>query len=211
MKKWFEWQQLNQHVESDVEYIVNNVREHCHIITDWITNNLSQFQEQYFYSQQEYHKKLSQSYPEISIEKIQEWISDPEFDFLLKQTARYDELTLPWETFQTFNSQCNNLFDIESDNSEIVITRQKPGQTSPVHYDRRKSTDYGLNGQENRISRWLVMLEDQHPGQCFLMNKTFLTWKMGDVISWPNTELPHGASNFGFYDRYTLRITGKLR
>lgn len=212
MKKWFEWQQKNQHIDADSKsFIVDNVKEQCNIILDWILKNSNKFVENYFYSQQSYTEKLLRSYPNLSHETVEKWILDPEFDFLLKETAKFEEIKIPWNLFLEFSNRCGDLFPIEKKGSEIVITKQKPGQTSPVHYDRKKYSDYGLENQnETDIKRWLIMLEDQQVGQCFLMNNAYLSWKQGDVICWNNTELPHGASNFGFYDRYTLRITGKL-
>jgi hypothetical protein len=212
MKKWFEWQQKNQHVDSDsTSFIIDNVKDQCNIIMDWVLKNSDKFVETHFYGQNNYTEKLLKSYPELSHDEVEQWILDSQFDFLLKETAKFEEIKVPWDVFLDFSNQCKDLFSIDKTGSEIIVTKQKPGQTSPIHYDRKKYSDYGLDDQrEKNIKRWLIMLEDQHPGQCFLMNNTYLSWKQGDVISWENTELPHGAANFGFYDRYTLRITGKL-
>jgi hypothetical protein len=212
MKKWFEWQQKNQHRETSTEnYILENIKTQCNYILSWMKENSDNFKEVFFYNQNDYAKKLSYSYPELSYNKIKDWVDDPEFDFLLKETAKFEELNVPWSIFLEFSKLCNGLFSIDYEGSEIVITKQKPGQTSPVHYDRRKHSDFKLSrDNENNVKRWLVMLEDQMPGQMFLMDNSYLSWKKGDIISWENTKLPHGAANIGFYDRYTLRITGKL-
>ena len=86
-----------------------------------------------------------------------------------------------------------------------------PGQMFPWHYDRFKSNVFtGVHDKENKVKRWLVMLDDQKPGQVFLMGDQYIEWKKGDVIAWQNVELPHGGGNFGYWPRFSLRITGEI-
>ena len=80
----------------------------------------------------------------------------------------------------------------------------------PVHSDRYvKYIDlFNLQGQEYRIRRALVLLENWKPGHYLeAMGKPYVEWEAGQVVEW-TYDTPHMAANLGLEDRYTLQITG---
>jgi hypothetical protein len=80
----------------------------------------------------------------------------------------------------------------------------------PVHGDLyvKYIQLHNLQGQEHRIRRAIVFLEDWKSGHYFEGFGTALTnWSAGTTIEWTyNT--PHMAANIGLEPRYTLQITG---
>ena len=88
--------------------------------------------------------------------------------------------------------------------------RMTTGTVLPMHRDLyvRYITLFNLQGQENRIRRAIVFLEDWKPGHYFEGNSTAKTdWLAGDVVEWCY-DAPHLAANLGLEPRYTLQITG---
>jgi hypothetical protein len=88
--------------------------------------------------------------------------------------------------------------------------RMSTGTVLPTHSDLyvKYVKLHNLQGQEHRIRRAIVFLEDWKPGHYSEIDgKAFVDWKAGDVLEW-NYDLPHAAANIGLEDRYTLQITG---
>jgi hypothetical protein len=90
--------------------------------------------------------------------------------------------------------------------------RMNTGTVLPTHGDLyKKYIDlYNLQGQENRIRRAVVFLEDWQSGHYFEGLGIPLTqWQAGTVVEWPY-DTPHMAANIGTAPRYTLQITGHV-
>jgi hypothetical protein len=90
--------------------------------------------------------------------------------------------------------------------------RMSTGTILPTHGDLylRYVDLFSLRGQEQRIRRAIVFLEDWKPGHYFEGNSTAKTdWLAGDVVEWCY-DAPHMAANLGLEPRYTLQITGWL-
>jgi hypothetical protein len=90
--------------------------------------------------------------------------------------------------------------------------RMTTGTVMPTHSDLylKYVTIHNLQGQEQRIRRAIVFLEDWRPGHYSEVNgEGIVNWSAGDVIEWAY-DLPHAAANIGLEDRYTLQITGWL-
>lgn len=88
--------------------------------------------------------------------------------------------------------------------------RMNTGTILPTHSDLylRYIDLFNLKGQENRIRRAVVFLEDWRPGHYAEYNKVAkVNWKAGDVVEW-QYDAPHMAANMGADPRYTLQITG---
>jgi hypothetical protein len=88
--------------------------------------------------------------------------------------------------------------------------RMSTGTILPVHSDLyvRYIDLFGLAGQEHRIRRAVVFLEDWQSGHYFEgAEKPVVNWQAGDVVEWIY-DLPHMAANVGLDPRYTLQITG---
>jgi hypothetical protein len=90
--------------------------------------------------------------------------------------------------------------------------RMSTGTILPTHNDLylRYVDLFKLNGQEQRIRRAIVFLEDWKPGHYAEYNSTAkVDWQAGDVVEWCY-DAPHMAANMGLEPRYTLQITGHL-
>ena len=86
----------------------------------------------------------------------------------------------------------------------------RTGTVLPAHQDLyKKYTElFGLAGQEHRIRRAIVFLEDWKSGHYFEgLGEPLTRWCAGTVIEWPYAT-PHMAANIGLEPRYTLQITG---
>jgi len=90
--------------------------------------------------------------------------------------------------------------------------RMSTGTVLPTHGDLylRYVELFNLQGQEHRIRRAVVFLEDWKPGHYAEYNYVAKTnWLAGDVVEWCY-DAPHMAANLGLEPRYTLQITGWL-
>jgi hypothetical protein len=88
--------------------------------------------------------------------------------------------------------------------------RMGTGTILPTHGDLylRYVDLFNLRGQEQRIRRAIVFLEDWKPGHYAEYNSTAkIDWRAGDVVEWCY-DTPHMAANMGLEPRYTLQITG---
>jgi hypothetical protein len=86
------------------------------------------------------------------------------------------------------------------------------GTVMPVHQDlyRRYIEVFNLQGQEAKIRRALVLLEDWESGHYLeLDGEPIVNWRAGDTVEW-QYDTPHMAANIGLKPRYTLQITGHL-
>jgi hypothetical protein len=92
----------------------------------------------------------------------------------------------------------------------VSYYRMRTGTVMPEHQDlyRRYVELFNLQGQEETISRALVLLEDWKPGHYLeVQGIPYVNWSAGQTVEWTyNT--PHMAANIGLEDRYTLQITG---
>jgi hypothetical protein len=90
--------------------------------------------------------------------------------------------------------------------------RMNSGTVLPTHQDLYvKYIDlHGLQGQEHRIRRAIVFLEDWQPGHyAEYEDRAFVDWRAGAVVEWCY-DAPHMAANLGPTPRYTLQITGHV-
>jgi len=90
--------------------------------------------------------------------------------------------------------------------------RMGTGTVLPAHGDLylRYIELFKLQGQEHRIRRAIVFLEDWKSGHYAEYNSTAkVDWRAGDVVEWCY-DAPHMAANLGLEPRYTLQITGWL-
>jgi len=88
--------------------------------------------------------------------------------------------------------------------------RMGPGTVLPTHQDTYKKYIglFNLQGQEHRIRRAIVFLEDWKSGHYLELKGVPVTgWKRGFTVVW-NYDDPHMAANLGTDYRYTLQITG---
>lgn len=90
--------------------------------------------------------------------------------------------------------------------------RMDTGVVLPKHSDLYKAYIrlFNLQGQENKIYRAVLFLEDWSPGHyAEYDNEPFVNYCAGDCVIW-RYDTPHMAANLGLSPRYTLQITGHI-
>jgi hypothetical protein len=90
--------------------------------------------------------------------------------------------------------------------------RMNTGTVLPTHSDLylKYINLYHLQGQEHRIRRAIVFLEDWKTGHYFEgLAEPCTQWSAGQVMEW-TYDTPHMAANIGPEPRYTLQITGHV-
>jgi hypothetical protein len=87
-----------------------------------------------------------------------------------------------------------------------------PGSSLPRHIDIYKKYIelFNLKGQEHRIRRAVVFLEDRKQGHFAECEDVgYSDWLAGFTLVW-RWDSPHSAINMGSKPRYTLQITGHI-
>jgi len=214
MKKWFEYQESLQKKTDAVlqdNFIEFNIAEAVVPIREWaLKKNLQIEKNDACFNKKTYIEEIIKSYPESKLDTktIESWILDPEFDNLMNVAGKRIRILTDDEELNFIKNILKPYFKIDWNSAQINVHVQAPGQMSPLHYDRYKSWEFE-NVKENLVNRWLIMLDDQKPGQCFFMDQKSVHWKKGDVIGWTHVILPHGSANFGYWPRFNIRLTGK--
>jgi hypothetical protein len=211
MKKWFEWQQQHFDPGDDPEsYYYCNLVNETQCIRDWIEHgevHRSQSSNYKLHQHEEYKKSILNQCAELGLDPatVIEWIDDPEYVELFNNQTQ-GSAAVPDFIKKVFVRNARSKFNINWDTAEIILTITRPGDLIPLHFDN--FTTYEVKGQVVN-NRWIVMLYDQLPGQCFMANNEYVSWCAGDTIGWNRTNYSHGSANFGYHDRYSLCITAE--
>lgn len=97
--------------------------------------------------------------------------------------------------------------------ANLRITRQRPGKISVFHVDinhgfymkqYQEETKHLLPGD---TEKYIIFPHDQRPGEFFGFGKDSVTWKAGDVFTWP-WYMDHGGANSGYEYRYAIVVIG---
>jgi len=138
-------------------------------------------------------------------ESVEKWL---EIGFQPKITGDLVDMTVPQPSW---NQQFIDWYaKLGWKDIGTAYYRMTSGTVMPTHKDLYKAyiERFNLYGQEHKIRRALVLLEDWKPGHYLdVMGDPFVRWKAGDVVEWIY-DTPHSAANIGFDDRFTLQITG---
>lgn len=138
---------------------------------------------------------------------VDQWINDPQFDQLRNVVFTVNKL-LPDGNDQVIDLLAKVL-NIKKDHIDIRLQIQNPGFMLPMHVDSPKHYVWNLpKEKEFLVEKYAVFLEDQQPGQTWLMNDSYLTWVRGDVVKFEQSTIPHGTANFGYVPRPILVVTG---
>lgn len=138
---------------------------------------------------------------------VDQWINDPQFDQLRNVVFTVNKL-LPDGNDQVIDLIAEVL-NIKKDHIDIRLQIQNPGFMLPMHLDSPKHYVWNLpKEKEFLVEKYAVFLEDQQPGQTWLMNDSYLTWVRGDVVKFEQSTIPHGTANFGYVPRPILVVTG---
>lgn len=139
------------------------------------------------------------------VENIQRWLAQ---GYANKFTGDMCDMRSPQPTW---NQQFVNIYEqMGWKNIGTSYYRMSTGTILPTHSDLylRYVDLFNLKGQEQRIHRAIVFLEDWKPGHYAEYNNIAkVNWRAGDVIEW-QYDTPHLAANMGLEPRYTLQITG---
>ena len=215
MKKWFEWQQQNFHPGENPEpYVYCNLHEETQCIRDWIavTPLISEPQP----GQRNWNGQTSEKFIQsmkaqairegwdVDPDKIEEWIEDPKYIEYAKKNWVHDIIGIPDFVENKFRENSKVKFNINWDTAKIVLTINRPGDMFPLHFDNFQNYE-----KEGQSSRWIIMLYDQQPGQCMMVNNEYIPWRSGDTVGWDRNNYSHGSANFGYHDRYSIRLTAK--
>lgn len=96
------------------------------------------------------------------------------------------------------------------DNICMAVNYFKPGQYLPLHVDLFGKYAKLQKVDTNKITRYIVMLEDNYPGQILQIKENCIgSWKAGDCFDWKYDDL-HAFYNFSINDRYAIQVTGVL-
>ena len=139
------------------------------------------------------------------IENTQRWLSQ---GYANKFTGDMCDMR---STQPSWNQQFVNIYtELGWKDIGTSYYRMGTGTILPTHGDLylRYVDLFKLQGQEHRIRRAIVFLEDWKPGHYAEYNSTAkVDWQAGDVVEWCY-DAPHLAANLGLDPRYTLQITG---
>jgi hypothetical protein len=216
MRKWYEWMAQHQGSNSAPvdNFVVGNIHDQTQCLRAWLDTGKWEIENQGpAFNADHYVSTLSPDYKKLGLDfdTVRNWVDDPEYARLIKESGQSVYISLPYPVRKKFIQQAQDSFPVNWDTAQIAVMLQRPGDMFPLHFDRKKSWEFDLDSaQEKKIQRWLVMLYDQQPGQCLFMNNRNVSWRSGDIIGWDQTNLGHGSANFGYYPRFSVRITAEL-
>lgn len=207
MRQWYEYTaQHHEAVPSRENWISGNVYDETQFLRQWVdSGNLDIVNRQALYPDMMVDE-IMREYHDLDKDTVDQWLNDPEYDRLMIHNGTQGRVFLHEKFDQYLRTKLQGCFPINWKEAIVEITVQRPGEVFPLHYDRKKHKHFGQG--EAEIERWLIMLYDQKPGQCFFMDQHSLTWKAGDVIHWDRISVPHGSANFGYWPRWSVLITG---
>ena len=139
-------------------------------------------------------------------ETIREWLFDPAYTKL--QDNIFETFTLDDSEVELHADICK-LLKLATYKCDIRLHLQRPGEMIALHVDNRKHHVFDLpSDKEHLVTRYAIFLEDQMPGQAWMINHDYIKWKRGDVYTWGQSTTPHGTANFSYHDRPVLVVTG---
>lgn len=139
-------------------------------------------------------------------ETIREWMFDPAYAKL--EDTSFEAFTLDASEVELHADICK-LLKLSTYKSDVRLQLQRPGEMIALHMDGRKHHVFDLPSEkEHLVTRYAIFLEDQMPGQAWMINHDYIKWKRGDVYTWGQSTTPHGTANFSYHDRPVLVVTG---
>ena len=155
------------------------------------------------YNDYNYNKQAAQF--GMSVEEIKEWMLDPNYK-RYSDNANSRIAVMPSDLEARIRHELAEYLGLEKDTLLMRIQVQAPGEMIALHLDPLKTKLFGA--EDEQILRYAWFLEDQHPGEVWLMDNAAIYWKAGDLVYFDNTRLPHATANLGYNDRYVMIITG---
>lgn len=95
------------------------------------------------------------------------------------------------------------------ENIAVAVNLFTPGTYLPMHNDL-----YGryrnLHGQDRKVFRAIIMLEDSYPGQILqIEDQAHASWTAGAVFYWYD-DVMHAFYNMSLQNRYAIQLTGMV-
>jgi hypothetical protein len=220
MKKWFQWQLINQ-VENNKWPTkvrpVTNLSKNLSWFKDFILEGFKNKTLHYYYDnvfyREDWVKKASASTNGSVLEStLHEWMHDPELQTLMDNQGVEYLVEFPTDIEERLTLTLADNLNLVKDSINVRVHVQRPGQFFALHFDRNKYGQFTLgdpqDSYETESKIYLVFLNNQELGQVFQIGRDQITWTEGDVFTWPQVNMPHGSSNFGFENRYAILLTG---
>lgn len=155
------------------------------------------------YNDYNYNKMATQF--DLPVEEVKSWLLDPEYQ-RYSDNANSRIAVVPTDQESRLRETLADFLKLEASTLLMRIQVQAPGEMVALHLDPLKTQLFGADDQ--CIHRYAWFLEDQQPGQVWLMDTQSILWKAGDLVYFDNTRLPHATANLGYHDRYVMIITG---
>jgi hypothetical protein len=217
MKSWYEWQLKNQVVNHDW----NSAGDPCGNAWNDIGHYFDQLKDLYAQDKlhafggaffgDEYLKDIKvQGYTDQEIREL--YMTDADKEIL--QKSHIDRLGIPENIKDQLKIYFSEKFNLELEGQFMAIHLQLPGEFIVYHFDRPKSAEYCALYVANAAPvalKYLIFMEDLHPGHAFQMGNRYITWNKGDVFTWNQRDVPHGSANFGHVPRLVFRVHGKIK
>lgn len=142
----------------------------------------------------------------LDTETVSQWVNDPQYNQIRNVIFTVNKL-LP--NNDRMIDIITDTLKLQKEKIDIRLQLQNPGFMLPMHLDSPKHHLWGLPPEkEILIEKYAIFLEDQSPGQVWLMNDKYLSWVQGDVVKFEQSTIPHGTANFGYVPRPLLVVTG---
>lgn len=229
MKQWFEYQLQHQrqqdYAPNSSSHAVTNIasqmqKEIEHVLAIYATSRVTSHIEKVFSKDFSYTDSLAPNVSDIDQATLDQWIYDPAYKDLLDRPSH--EVVYFHETHdrtQLLQSFCDAMdisqVGLKDGLGSVKLHVQHPGQIFALHFDRPQHHEFERRHtvlvDQPAHTRFLVFMQDQMPGQIFLMDDRTISWQRGDVFTWDARNTMHGSCNLGYWPRFMLMFTLKLR
>jgi hypothetical protein len=142
----------------------------------------------------------------LSVKEIKSWLFDPEYK-KYSDNANSQIAVIPPAQEVKIRQILASLLDLDIDTMLMRVQVQAPGELIALHLDPLKTQLF--NAESSEVCRYVWFLQDQYPGQVWLMDNQAIEWKANDLVFFDNAKLPHATANLGYHNRYCMIITGK--
>jgi hypothetical protein len=213
MKQWYEYQLSQQVHKPELNQIdhkpIANLAHLCPHLES-LKNFKSDSYFRNFWKDANYSELASlNTGGAVSEQQIKTWLFNDPGTKESSENAGINYLEVPSDIKNLIIDDIAQLVQADPQEITLVVNLQLPGQYLSMHVDRLKYKENGVrrtNDTDTPYKRLLMFIEDWQHGQAFQLGDNFLKWHAGDVYQWSSENVYHGSSNFGFCDRYVLRI-----
>jgi hypothetical protein len=213
MKQWYEYQLANQVAQPELNQLdhvpVANLSHLCPLLEP-LKNLKDKSYFRNFWKDANYSELAAlNASGSVSEQQISDWLfNDPDTKESSENTG-INYLEVPDSVRALVIDDIGQLVQASPEEITLVVNLQLPGQYLSMHVDRLKYEENGVHRTDDTntpYKRLLMFMDDWQHGQAFQIGDNFLKWRTGDVYQWSSENVYHGSSNFGFNDRYVLRI-----